>query len=64
MTLSESDLKRAHREPPRVKELLVYQLWSKLRPDWPPEKDWVPSEEEINMLAEIVTNLTNVKPIK
>jgi hypothetical protein len=61
LTLSDIDLKRAHSQPPRKEELLIYKIWNRMFLDWPPEKDWVPSHEEIEMIERAVTNFRNAK---
>jgi hypothetical protein len=61
LTLSDVDLNRAHSEPPRIKELLIYKIWNHMLLEWPPDKEWVPSQEEIEMMNKVVTNFRNAK---
>jgi hypothetical protein len=61
--LSGKDLVRAEKEPPRNPELLSYQLWNEMYFGWPPEKDWEPSEEELKMMSDAITQFRNAKPV-
>ena len=62
-TLSESELKKVFRYPPIVPELLIYQLWTELRPDWQTERNWTPSDAEMEMMAKAITQFRNAKPL-
>jgi len=52
--LQGNDLKRVEREPPRNPGLLSYKIWNQMYVDWPPKVDWVPSEREKEMMAEMI----------
>ena len=56
-TLTGKELQRTHREPPREKTLLSYKIWNSMLVDWPPEKDWEPTEREENMMQEIIRKM-------
>lgn len=61
--LKGNDLIRAENEPPRDTTLLSYQLWKEMFVDWPPERDWKPSEEELQKAHDMITQMRNAKPI-
>ena len=63
-TLSPEDQRRADKEPPRAEKLLNYQIWHTMYADWPPEKEWVASEEEIQMMHDIINQFRNARPLE
>jgi hypothetical protein len=56
-TLTGKELQRTHREPPRKTDLLSYKIWNSMLVDWPPEKDWEPTEKEENMMQEMIRKM-------
>lgn len=61
LTLSPLDQRRADKEPPRDDSLLNYQIWHTMYADWPPEKEWEASEEEIQMVHDMINQLKNTQ---
>ncbi|CAF0752428.1 unnamed protein product [Rotaria sordida] len=56
-TLTGKELQRTHKEPPREESLLSYTIWNSMLENWPPEKDWEPTEGEKNMMQEMIRKM-------
>lgn len=61
--LTGKELLRAEREPPRNSELLTYKIWNEMYADWPPQIDWEPNPEELQMMNDMITKFRTAKPI-